>query len=98
MGHRITAIVGKRPIDEKRAHTYDLPFFYEGEFVIVALDASHNDYWAEKFGLGYVEVSSVFLDTKCTHQLASKLGLNCFTVINTDYFGGTGTQLSLIHI
>lgn len=97
MGHRISALIGKCPIDEEQAHAYDLPFFYEGQFVIVALDASHNDYWTEQIGLEYEKLSAVFLDNPCTHYLANKLGLDCFTIIYTDYFGGAGHQFAVAY-
>ena len=94
MGHQISALVGPSRIRRAKAREFDLPFFEENGFVIVALDPSHSDFWDEKLGYNHEKVSDVLLDTKCTHFFAKELGLNKFSIIYTDYFGGVGDQVA----
>lgn len=94
MGHHITALIARAPINEEKAAFYDFPFFYEGKYVIVAMDASHADYWDEKLGYKYAKKSEIIMDTACTHFLASELGLSTFAIVSTDYFGGMGSQVA----
>jgi hypothetical protein len=94
MGHCISALIGKVPIDKNKAAQYDLPFFEKNGFVIVALDPSHADFWDEKLGYGYEKVSEILMDTKCTHFLAKEIGLTEFAIIHTEYFGGVGEQFA----
>lgn len=97
MGHRISALVAKSPVNEGAAEKYDLPIFPEGDFVIIGLYPSHADYWDEKLGFKYEKISDIFLDTKCTHYFAQELGLGEFAIIFTDYFGGVGEQLAAVY-
>lgn len=97
MGHRISAIIGKSPVNIEVARKYDLPIFTEDEFVIVALDPSHADFWDEKLGFNYERKSEILMDTACTHHLVNELGLSKFAIIFTDYFGGAGEQEAAVY-
>lgn len=97
MGHYITALIGKGPINKEVAEKYDLPTFDENGFVIVALHPTHADYWDEKLGYGYKARSEIIMDTECTHFFAKELGFKKFAIINTDYFGGVGEQIATVY-
>ena len=97
MGHHISAIIGKAPINKEKADEYDLPYFVENSFVIVALEASHIDFWDKKLGYGYEKMSKLFMDSKCTHFFAQEIGLSNFAIIFTDYFGGSGSQSATVY-
>jgi hypothetical protein len=97
MGHHITALIGKAPVNKESAEKYDLPLFEENGFVIVALCRTHTDYWDEKLGYGYKKKSEIIMDTECTHFFAKELGLTKFAIINTDYFGGIGEQIAAVY-
>jgi|GEM_PF-4784657 len=47
MGHHITVLITKLPIDLVQAQALDVPVFIEGSFAIIGLDAWHSDYWAD---------------------------------------------------
>ena len=97
MGHHISAIIGRAPINEDNAAKFDLPFFNENGFVIVALNPYHHDFWDEKLGYEYEKISDDLMDTKCTHFLAKEIGLKEFAIIYTDYFGGVGSQTAVAY-
>jgi hypothetical protein len=97
MGHYITAIIGKSPIEKNVAVDYDLPYFEHNDFVIVALDEAHSDYWAEKLDLFDSTERQVILDCKTTHFFAKAIGLKKYAIINTDYFGGAGEQFAAVY-
>lgn len=97
MGHYITAIIGKGPIKKNVADDYDLPCFEHNDFMIIALDAAHSDYWAEKLDLFDSSERQIILDCKTTHFFAKAIGLNKYAIINTDYFGGVGEQFAVVY-
>ena len=97
MGHCISALITQNSVNESVAKKYDLPILTEGDFLIVALDPSHADYWDEKLGFNYEKLSSIMMDTKCIHYFAEELGLHKFAIIYTDYFGGVGSQSSAVY-
>ncbi|MGR3616268.1 MAG: hypothetical protein ACU0BB_09515 [Paracoccaceae bacterium] len=92
MGHRISAIICKLPINYEKADELDLPVFVESDFAIIALDASHSDHWAEALGVGYNFLSDMMHDSAVTQAFAKALGISKFALINTEYFGGVGEQ------
>lgn len=97
MGHNISAIICKLPIDSKQAKELDLPIFTEGNFAIVGLDASHSDHWAERLGVGYRFMSDMMHDSAVTQAFAKALGISKFALIYTDYFGGVGEQYATVY-
>ncbi len=97
MGHSISALIAKTPVNQEAAGKYDLPVFSEGEFVIIAFCHHSYDYWDEKLGFKYKKVSDIMMDTTCTHYLAEKLGLKQFAIIHTDYFAGVGDQEAVVY-
>jgi len=97
MGHNISAIICKLPINSEQAKELDFPIFTEGDFAIVALDANHSDYWAERLGVGYRAMSDMMHDSAVTQASAKALGISKFALIYTDYFGGTGEQYATVY-
>jgi len=97
MGHHISAIICPLPIDEEKAHALDLPFFIEGAFAVIALDASHSDYWTEKLGLEFQSRSDMIHDNLTTLAFAEALKIEKFALIQTDYFGGVGEQWATVY-
>jgi len=98
MGHSISALVCKPSNEIDRAAEFDLPVIPSGEFVIIPLDASHNDDWQEKLELPMVGGDSVLiLDTAFTHHVANILADSNYAIIETDYFGGIGSQTAAVY-
>lgn len=97
MGHNISALIAKSPVDYDVAKKYDLPVFEENGFVIVALDVRHSDFWTEKLGLEFGYKSDVMMDCHATHYFARELGFNKFAIIFTDYHGGNGSQSAVAY-
>ena len=98
MGHHITALVAKLPIDEAAAADYDLPVFKENGFAIVALNPSHSDYWTEKLDCPGVGSTQIILDCGVTHLFAKALfGDRPYAIISTDYLGGNGDQRAAVY-
>ncbi len=94
MGHRITAIVTKLPINKGKADYYDVPVNIHEGYAIIGLYAPHSDYWAEKLGIAdnSSKGSSIILDNSTTHFIANEICQGMYALINTDYFGGIGEQ------
>jgi len=95
MGHSITAIVAPAPINEAVAIRHGLPVIFEGAFVIVPLPLAYiwelapdEDHGDEPTGL---------FNTIVPHQLARELGMASYALIETDYFGGVGSQRACYH-
>ena len=97
MGHYITAIITKEQFDHTVADKYDLPIFKENGYYIIALNESHSDFWAEKLSIVDDEDNEIILDCGTTHYFCKTLDLNCYAVINTDYFGGIGAQKANVY-
>ncbi len=105
MGHNITAIITQNPIAEQEAREYKLPFVYEKGFCIIFLEALHTDYWTSKIAetrqINLKDESEhelpILLDGKFTYFIAQELGIKTFALIETDYFGGAGTQWACVY-
>lgn len=91
MGHHISAIVGKAPINEAKAIERGLPVIFEGAFVIIPVQwelivaLSRDD---EPAG----DAATDIFNTHVPHMLAREMGLTSYALIATDYFGGVGEQ------
>ena len=96
MGHNIAALIAKAPVDMDAAHGLDLPVFVQRGFAIVALFSEHCDHWAEQLGMPHDEPSEMLLDCPVTHEFARRLGFNHYALVETNYFGGIGTQCAAV--
>lgn len=99
MGHHITALVGRLPINDEAAEQYDLPVFKEAGFaIIIGLNASHSDFWFEKLGIPEIVDWEIILDCATTHFFASAIfGDVEYAIVETDYFGGIGVQAAAVY-
>lgn len=102
MGHAITAIITKNPIDENKAKELDLACFHEKNVTIIGLDTCHSEFWAKQFGI-YDDSSDFFgypagVFVNSTLKLAEAIGISKFALITTDYFGGIGVQAGRVFI
>lgn len=97
MGHSISAIITKAPVQEAVASSYDLPVFVESGFAIIALFELHTDFWSKKLKLENRSLSKIILDDTVTHFFAKELGLSTFAVISANYFGGVGEQYATLY-
>lgn len=93
MGHHISAIIGKNEIEPLPVQTYGLAAAFEGDYIIILLDIYAMAALGEKLQKNIDSYSeNLYWDCELTYYLADKLGLSSFALIQTDYFGGTGTQ------
>ena len=97
MGHHISAVICKLPVDIDQAAKLDLPVFSQDGFAIIAMNCTHSDLWAEKLGVGHVAYSDMIFDRAITLKFASMLGIETFALIETDYFGGFGEQFATVY-
>nr|WP_321361688.1 hypothetical protein [uncultured Hyphomonas sp.] len=97
MGHNISAIISCDNVDETAAAALGVPVFHENSVSIVGLDPHHSDYWAEKLRLPHRNFSSVILDNEVTHEIASRIGISKFAIVETHYFGGIGHQTAVVY-
>lgn len=91
MGHYISAIVGKAPINEAKAIERGLPVIFEGEFVIVPVSWDIIIKLARDDEPADGEATNIF-NTHVPHMLARELGMVSYALIATDHFGGVGEQ------
>jgi hypothetical protein len=99
MGHNISAVVLRGPFDQKKALSFDLkPIPLTAELTLFPLDASYVDYCAEKLGIGQSLSDFPLLNTEpILHMICSIAKAPRFAVINTDYFGGRGSQAAVAY-
>ncbi len=105
MGHNITALITQNPIDEQKAQEYKLPFVYEKDFCLIFLEALHTDYWCATIKkIRQIDLKDepelelpILSDGKFTHFIANELNIKTFALIETDYFGGAGTQWACVY-
>lgn len=97
MGHSIEAIICRGPVDTGKAAEMDLPLLYEGGFIIIPLNSSHSDFWAEKLGVDHDAYSEMIHDRAVTLAFAKALGISKFALVETEYFGAIGEQFATIY-
>lgn len=97
MAHAISVIVTKQTIKEAAAAEIDLVSITKGEFSLVPLDACHSDYWAEKLNLDYQSFSEMIHDSSTTLEFAKRLEIDEFAILETEYFGGIGSQAAAVY-
>jgi hypothetical protein len=98
MGHNISAIIGKKPINEQKLKSYQLALAYESDFAIVILDQDSMWYWADELNLS-VDSESERIRWACelSFFFAREIGMTKYAIINTDYFAGMGGQAASLY-
>lgn len=98
MGHNICAIIGKKPIDENVLKKFQLAVAYENGYAIIILERESVWYWSEKLDLSCEsESDSIEWASELIFYFAKELGLEKYAIIQTDYFGGIGTQSASLY-
>lgn len=99
MGHHISAVVLKGPFDADRAATFDLkPIPLTTDLTLFPLNAGYIDHWAEKLGVpGFVSDTPLLNSAVVHHMLRAIASEPLFAVIETDYFGGKGSQSAAVY-
>lgn len=93
MGHYLTALITPLPIDEAKAAEMELAVVFESGMAIVPLVPESLDEWSRMLEEKYVpDGRSIIIDCSVTHRLATLLGLRSYALVETEYFGGTGSQ------
>jgi hypothetical protein len=96
MGHALLAVVAPKPINTQAAAELDLTVLDGGTHVIVPLYHRHLDAWTEKLGLAFEHHSQIIGDTPVLLHFAKVMGLTTYALVQTEYFGGTGTQFATV--
>jgi hypothetical protein len=98
MGHHISAIIGKAPINQEQAKTYGLAVAYENGYAIVILDWDSVLYWSCKLNLSCDStIEDLDWDCELIHYFARELNFIDYALIKTDYFGGMGDQYASLY-
>ena len=97
MGHSISAIISFDDVDETTATALGVPVYHESGVSIVGLNPHHSDYLAEKLNLPHVSYSSLILDNEVTQEIAARIGVSKFALVETEYFGGIGHQAAAVY-
>jgi hypothetical protein len=96
MGHHISALIARAPVDAAAARALDLPVIEQAGYAIVALHPDHTDYWTDQLGLPSDAQSAMLHDCAVVHEFARRLAMTRYALIETDYFGGIGRQLACV--
>jgi hypothetical protein len=97
LAHSISAIITCDQVDETAATILGVPVFRESGVSIVGLNAHHSDYLADKLDLAHNSYSSLILDNDVTQEIAARIGLSTFAIVETNYFGGIGHQAAVVY-
>lgn len=98
VGHHLHALVAPLPVSLEVARDFDLTVLERGGFAVVPLHPAHSDAWTEQLNPEPRTVaSSLLLDLPVTHALAAGLVLERYALLETDYFGGAGTQPAALY-
>lgn len=94
MGHHISAIVIPGDIDTDQAAQFDAKIVpLRKGFVAIALCGEYIDAWADRLDIHDDVAAMPLCDSRVVRHIATTLaGDRPFALIETDYFGGTGTQ------
>lgn len=93
MGHNLHALIARQPIDEYQAVELGLAVLFEQDLVLIPIVPESLDVFEKELDLKYEPFSKrVLIDSSVTNRLAELLGIRSFAVIETEYFGGSGTQ------
>ena len=99
MGHSISAIVFAGDADPDAITKYDakLAECMDG-FTLVAIEESYVDAWAERLDIAGAFAEIPLLNFRVVHHIANALGSGRpFAIIETEYFGGRGTQSAAVY-
>lgn len=99
MGHHISAVLLSGSFDEERAKSFDMkPIRLSFQLTLFPLDARYTDYWSEKLGVSGFVSDHPLLNSRVIHHMVNSIAQDpLFAVIETDYFGGTGSQAAVVY-
>ncbi len=97
MGHAIQALVTSQVVHLKQLAEFDLIALPAAGFTVIPLHANHCDAWTERLQLESRSHSPLLLDLEVTHVIARALRITRYALLETDYFGGTGTQGAAVY-
>jgi hypothetical protein len=98
VGHHISAVVLRGPFDTKLAQVFDLRSIrLNEELTLFPLDASYIDHWSERLGVEGFHAGPL-LNAEVIHHMINAIAHQpLFAVIETDYFGGYGSQTAIVY-
>lgn len=99
MSHHISAVLLLGPFDEQRATAFDLKAVrLTPGLTLFPLDARYTDFWAGRLGIpGFVDCVPL-LNSEVIHHIINAVSPDpLFAVIETDYFGGVGSQAAGVY-
>jgi hypothetical protein len=98
MGHQITALVGRLPVDEAAAADFGLTVIANNGFAIVPLDAAHEEAWEKTLDMPSGEPGPILLDCPVAHAFARRIfGDQPYAIVDTDYWAGVGEQAAVVY-
>jgi len=94
MAHHISAVLLRGPFDADLAKSFGLKAIrLEHDLTMFPLDARWVDHWSERFGVfGFVADQPLLNSNVIHHMIRSIAAEPVFALIETEYFGGEGTQ------
>lgn len=107
MSHTISAIILKGKFDSNKAKYFDLiPIFLSEDLTLFHIDHYYSSYWNYKLDLNGVletyNINSVLFPKELSiAEIIIKISIDkedaLYTIIQTDYFGGQGTQYANVY-
>ena len=103
MAHIITAIIGKSASETITGDAYKLPSFALRQgFTMIGLNDGHCKYWSSQFNPEVLpqlkgSKTTVSLDLPIVHYWANEFFGQRYALIETEYFGGVGTQSASLY-
>ena len=99
MGHHISAVILRGPFDEERAKSFGFTAIkLTPELTMFPLDAGYCDYWAEKLDVLGSLGHRPLLNSRVIHHMVNLIAAApLFAIIETDYFGGRGSQAAAVY-
>jgi hypothetical protein len=99
MGHRISAVLLHSAYDDKIARAFGLrPITLTQGITLFPLHAGYCDDMSERLGIGGDVSDRPRLNDRVVHHLVRRIAPEpLFAVIETNYFGGAGTQAAAVY-
>jgi hypothetical protein len=99
MGHCISGIVIPGAVDPELAATFDAKIVDSLDgFTLIALEDDYVDAWAERLNIPGTYDETPLLNCHVVHHIANEVGgRRPFAIIETDYFGGQGSQSAAVY-
>lgn len=99
MGHHISAAVLCGSFGEAKAASFDLSWVrLTADLTLFPLHARYVDFWAEKLGVPGPAADLPLLNFAVVHHIMNEVSADpLFALIETDYFGGTGSQSAAVY-